>query len=226
MSTSLTAVLILCKIPYVVPCKTRMRPRLNDKQCGELQDALLQDTLDMVRTLPYSVFIAYAPYAGKEYLAGTPGIEETFEQTQGDLGARLLHAIQYVFSKGFTRLIVIGGDCPELQPSILIAAAQALEETNVCLGPALDGGYYCIGLKQLEEELFIGIDWGTERVFQQTYAAAVEMGREVSLLPQLRDMDRWEDLVSFHLNSDRIHWEKRPVRTEHFIRNVMEERNE
>jgi len=226
MSTALTAVLIMCKIPYIVPCKTRMKPDLSEEQCAGLQDALLMDTLDMMRILPFSTYVAYAPLNGKEYFDGISGIKEAFPQTQGDLGQRLIEATNYVFSKGFTKMLVIGGDCPELQPTRIQEASQALDSADVCIGPTDDGGYYLIGLKKPTKELFTGIDWSTERVFQQTYAATLKTGATVCVLPQGRDVDLWEDLVALHHKMNTLSWEKRPNRTENFIRKVMEKKVE
>jgi uncharacterized protein len=77
------------------------------------------------------------------------------------------------------------------------AQALALLETNdLVLGPALDGGYYLIGLKRTVPELLAGIPWSTERVLAMTQEKAMALGLTTALLPPWRDVDTIEDLLA------------------------------
>jgi rSAM/selenodomain-associated transferase 1 len=90
--------------------------------------------------------------------------------------------------------IIIGTDCPELTDALLTQAFQALQQTALVLGPATDGGYYLIGLRQMVPDLFQSIAWSTDRVFQQTVMIARNLNLSISALPTLTDVDRPEDL--------------------------------
>jgi len=117
------------------------------------------------------------------------------EQQGADLGERLENAAAAAFLDGAKRVVIIGTDCPGLDADHLHAALRALQQAEVVLGPAADGGYYLIGLSQHHREFFEGIDWGTERVLQQTLAKARAARCRVHLLPQLADVDHPEDLI-------------------------------
>ena len=126
-----------------------------------------------------------------------------FSQVGGDLGERLIHAMELEFTGGVTKLIFLGGDCPYVDRARLDDAFRALEECDVVLGPATDGGYYLIGLKQRLPWLFRGIPWGREGVLSSTLAKCVELGLECSLLPEESDVDdlaNWEVAREFMAN--------------------------
>ena len=97
-------------------------------------------------------------------------------------------------------VVIIGTDCPHITPAILQEAFTCLQaphsSCDVVLGPAADGGYYLIGLKQFIPELFCGITWSSDRVLQETLTIAQHLQLKVAQLPVLTDIDRPEDLAS------------------------------
>jgi len=97
-------------------------------------------------------------------------------------------------------VVIIGTDCPHITPAILQEAFTCLQaphpSCDVVLGPAADGGYYLIGLKQFIPELFCGITWSSDRVLQETLTIAQHLQLKVTQLPVLTDIDRPEDLAS------------------------------
>jgi rSAM/selenodomain-associated transferase 1 len=115
-------------------------------------------------------------------------------QSEGDLGDRMASAFQASFAAGMTAGVLIGSDCPDLNASLMAEAFQLLRQHDLVLGPALDGGYYLIGLRRLIPELFTGIPWSTAEVLQQTITIAKRLGLAVAKLPLLSDVDRPEDL--------------------------------
>jgi len=112
-------------------------------------------------------------------------------QADGDLGQRLIAAI----GDRPQRTVVIGTDCPDLTPQLVLDAFAALGEHDVVLGPATDGGYYLIGVRRPAPALFQGIAWGTTSVCSQTRQIAAEQGLSTALLSPLSDVDRPEDLA-------------------------------
>ena len=115
-------------------------------------------------------------------------------QINGDLGKRMAHAFNYVFSKGHRQAIIIGTDIPTLTAHILTEAFQLLDQSDIVIGPAYDGGYYLIGMRQLHRELFINIAWSTPIVTKQTLQAIARLRLHISYLPTLMDIDTEEDL--------------------------------
>lgn len=111
-----------------------------------------------------------------------------------DLGARMEHAFRQAFRQGCTRVVIVGTDCPGLNAAILTQAFRALQRRPAVLGPALDGGYYLIGLSRTIPELFRGIPWGTRRVYAKTARILRSLDLPFAVLPRLADVDRPADL--------------------------------
>lgn len=117
-----------------------------------------------------------------------------FPQAEGDLGEKMSVAVQAAFSEGASSVILLGGDCPGVTAWRLVEAAEKLAMGQDVVGPAVDGGYWTLGLARPFLEVFEGIEWSTERVFPQTMARFLECGRQPALLEELEDVD---DLASW-----------------------------
>jgi rSAM/selenodomain-associated transferase 2/rSAM/selenodomain-associated transferase 1 len=194
-----TCVLVFTRPPEPGRVKTRLIPTLGAEGAAAMHRALVERTLAVVREY------GRAADAGSVIrVAGEPNAlpisildeSQRIMPQQGDgLGERLVHAFHAAFAEGARRVMAIGTDCPELSAGRLAEAGAALERADVIIGPALDGGYYLVGMKQHQPELFQEIAWGTERVLRQTCARAKQLGLRVRLLPALSDIDEPEDLV-------------------------------
>ncbi len=103
-------------------------------------------------------------------------------------------AFEKAFANGASSVLTVGSDLPYLSSDILHQATEALDDHDVVLGPAADGGYYLIGMQRYHPELFAGIDWSTEHVAEQTRAVVGHLGLTRAELPQLNDVDQPEDL--------------------------------
>src|SRR5437879_11984947 len=97
------------------------------------------------------------------------------------------------FADGAKRVVIIGTDCPGVTRHLIHQAFTALGRRDVALGPALDGGYYLIGLAAPQAALFRGISWSTGAVAAQTRTRADALGLSCHLLRPLRDVDTARD---------------------------------
>ena len=116
------------------------------------------------------------------------------EQSDGDLGKRMETAATEAFAGGAEKVIVIGSDCPSLDESTLSEAERRLDGHDLVFGPALDGGYYLIGLRKPCPEVFANIPWGGVSVLAASLEAARVHNRDTALLQPLADVDLPEDL--------------------------------
>ena len=114
-------------------------------------------------------------------------------QSDGDLGARLQAAFAAHFAAKAERVVVLGADCPDVNISDLEAAFASLDAHDVVLGPALDGGYWLIGLRAPQPTLFAHMPWSTDRVFGETMRRAREANLRVATLRELADVDTAAD---------------------------------
>ncbi len=124
------------------------------------------------------------------------------EQPSGDLGDRMCAAFRSAFDQDYQSVMIVGTDCPGLTTALLIEGFAALQSRVVTIGPAIDGGYYLIGLQWLVPELFKGISWSTATVLQETLQAADRLNLDLMLLPCLHDIDTPEDLKYLAPNFD------------------------
>ena len=127
-------------------------------------------------------------------------------QGDGDLGERMALSIEEALGDGASSVVVIGTDCPGITSGLLERAFGLLREDPafVIVGPALDGGYYLVGMSRAQPELFQGISWGTEHVLRQTEEAARRQGSALLLLEPLADVDRPEDLDVWYSARDDV----------------------
>src|SRR4030042_268184 len=127
-----------------------------------------------------------------ERLAGL-GFKVTLQEGEG-LGQRLCNAFCRVLENGARKVVIVASDVPDLSARIMADAISSLDNSDVVIGPCYDGGYYLIGMRELHKELFHGISWGTERVYQQTLDATRKKALAVRELPILVDIDTDADL--------------------------------
>ena len=193
---------IFTRFPEPHKTKTRLIPALGPEGAAEMQREMTLHTLTRVRELatrcPVSVQVRFEGGNARK-MAGCFGNDLSYRpQGSGDLGRRMVAAFAEAFREGTQRTVIIGTDCPEITPKLVRESFDRLAGCDVVLGPATDGGYYLIGLRRPSPELFAGIPWGSQRVFQDTLLRADELSLEVSLLKTLSDVDRPEDLAVWH----------------------------
>lgn len=192
------AIVMMARAPWSGG-KTRLQAIAGATAHLDLRAALFLDTLDLAASVDGADhLVACEPAEACERLrdfAQRP--VDVFAQRGADLGARLSHAFEDAFRLGFEHVIIIGSDLPDLPRQLLEDAARQLElhRDRVVLGPATDGGYYLVGLNRPAPAVFDGIDWGTERVFEQTISAAASAGLDMALLDTWADVDEPADLA-------------------------------
>ena len=191
--------LVFARYPQPGLTKTRLVPAMGGEGAATLQHRMSAGLLHEARTVRdcrgTRIVVHFAdgdlPRMRSQY-----GSDLSYRpQYEGGLGDRLTAAFSEAFASGARRVVAVGTDCPDLKEPVLAEALDALNDDDVVLGPATDGGYYLIGLRRLEAALFRQIDWGTSRVLEQTLSAARRAGLSVRLLGPLDDVDRPEDLV-------------------------------
>jgi len=114
-------------------------------------------------------------------------------QPDGDLGEKLQYIYNKAFNASFSAVCAIGTDDPEVSAAALAHAFSALEDSEVAVGPARDGGYYLIGLKDNYKELFINIPWSSDQTLSATRTAASRLGLHLVTLPVHCDIDTEAD---------------------------------
>jgi uncharacterized protein len=182
------ALVVIAKAPRPGRSKTRLCPPCTPEQAALLAEAALRDTLAAVAATPARCRVLA--------LAGEPGPWlprgfEVVEQRGDGLGERLGHALEDAGGPA----LVVGMDTPQLSPALLGRAARALlgRTTDAVLGPALDGGYWTIGLRDPDPAVFEGVPMSSDRTCAAQRQRLAELGLRVSTLPSMRDVDTIAD---------------------------------
>jgi hypothetical protein len=196
--------IIFTRYPAPGKAKTRLIPVLGKEGAANLHRLMTQRTiaraLSLQNSRQLSVEIHYTG-SSQQLMEDWLGTEIIYhQQSEGDLGARMLAAFQKSFNGGIEKVALIGTDCPQLKQQLLAKAFDELSDKDLVLGPAKDGGYYLIGLRCLIPELFDGIHWGSSEVFASTLAIAQNLGLNIGVLPTLVDIDRPDDLIGLDIN--------------------------
>jgi uncharacterized protein len=190
--------IIFTRYPEAGKTKTRLIPALGSVGAANLQRQMTEYTIFQVKKLQKAIAISFeVRFAGGnlQLMQDWLGSDLVYQsQGDGDLGSRMMRSLLSCFKSGAENVVIIGTDCPGVNTCILTTAFEHLHTFDMVLGPAIDGGYYLIGLRFPVPELFTNIDWGTADVFQQTTDIADKLNLSRVYLPPLADVDRPEDL--------------------------------
>ncbi len=181
------AIIIFIKNAEKGKVKTRLASTLGDDKALQIYKALLGHTRKTVLSIPMERLLYYSSYINFE--DDWPASEfHKYLQPEGNLGDRIAYAFEKAF-KNFERVIIVGSDCPTLSKKILTEAFEQLQHHNFVIGPAQDGGYYLLGMRQFSPSVFENIEWSTESVLPDTISAIKKLDATYHLLPELSDVD-------------------------------------
>ena len=197
-----SALVIFAKAPIAGQVKTRLCPPLTPDEAATLHGSFVLDTLERTKAavatlkLPLDRYLACAPSSTLVFfriMEERQGVK-LLDQVGEDLGARMAHVFETLFARDYQRVFIVGTDTPSLPLEQYQQAIMLLETHDLVLGPALDGGYYLIGLNQPAPGLFTGIPWSTDQVLALTQGKARALGLTTALLAPWRDVDTIDDL--------------------------------
>ena len=117
-------------------------------------------------------------------------------QSDNDLGSKMKDAFSEVLNEGYKKAVIIGSDCMDLTTAIIVQAFDLLETKDTVIGPAKDGGYYLLGMKNFSPCIFKDKNWSTSSVYNDTVIDMEANGISFGVLPLLNDVDTEDDWLS------------------------------
>jgi uncharacterized protein len=196
MNHPVSRLLVFTRVPRAGQVKTRLIPQLGAQGAADFHARLIRHCLHTVThagLCPVELWCApscHDPFfqdCRRRY-----GVE-LYDQAPGELGERMHKALGSALARAESA-VLIGTDIPSIETEDLDAAFQALQQgKDAVVGPARDGGYYLIGLKQPNRRLFEGIRWGTSTVFQETLARLQQLEMDWLCLREHADVDTPDD---------------------------------
>jgi rSAM/selenodomain-associated transferase 1 len=191
-------IILLGKYPEPGAVKTRLIPVLGEQGAADLQKEMMEHVLCQMRKaaakgeIELEVCYTGADEGAMRQLVGND--LKYRDQGQGDLGERLSRAFEGAFQNAVKRAVLVGSDCPTATAEVMLKGLDKLQDNDVVLGPASDGGYYLIGLKAPFKALFEDMPWSTSKVLELTKHRIAEKRASLFLLEEGGDVDVPEDL--------------------------------
>ncbi|QIE59412.1 glycosyltransferase [Rasiella rasia] len=189
--TSKNALIIFTRNPELGKCKTRLAATVGDEIALEIYTFLLRHTAKISAGVQADKFVYYSEQLHENDVWDTTKFRKKVQHGD-DLGARMEQAFNEIFSLGYQRAIIIGSDMYDMNTNDLDNAFETLEKNKFVLGPAEDGGYYLLGMKEVKPEVFKNKTWGTDTVLQATINNLKD--ESLILLQEKNDVDYYEDI--------------------------------
>lgn len=188
----------MAKLPRAGSTKTRLSPPLTPDQAAGVARALLRDSFVRLRGAEAGVphFVYTGGSAQEAAALAGPGVAR-LEQHGEDLGARMANAAATLLAT-HRAVLILGADTLDMVPADLDAAAALLDAPGdrAVLGPATDGGYWLLGLKQPHHAAFAHMAWSTPRVLHDQLANFARMGVPVGFAATRTDLDTPDQLAA------------------------------
>ena len=203
--------LLFVKSPIKGQVKTRLAAQTGGDFVVELYKCFVEDMISLVENLGVQFKVCFCPANTKSTFLKWLGEQHCYRaQTGNNPGERLRNSFGNAFEEGFSNVIAIGSDSPDLPVHYLTESFEVLDAHDTVIGPANDGGYYLIGFSKegFIPDVFDNISWSTDSVFEQTISILKRHGRKMYLLPLWHDVDTTADLKSLLLRIKNTAFEK------------------
>ncbi|WP_034062416.1 TIGR04282 family arsenosugar biosynthesis glycosyltransferase [Lacinutrix jangbogonensis] len=177
--------------PELGQCKTRLAKTVGDEAALRVYKYLLQHTEQVIKQIEADKAVYYSVKIRDNDIWDSR-IFQKHQQIGKDLGERMQKAFENGFNRHYEKIIIVGSDLFHLHPNHINKAFTALNENEIVIGPAEDGGYYLLGMKTMHASIFKNKNWGTETVFNDTIQNLKNY--KIQVLETLNDIDIYEDL--------------------------------
>ena len=188
-----SALIIFVRNPELGKVKTRLAKTIGDENALLVYKELLSHTFGITKDLICDKYILYQDAINTNDIWENKIFEKRV-QKGADLGERMHNAFSDLFKKGYESIVIIGSDCYDLDKQIIVDSFQLLNSHDVVIGPALDGGYYLLGLKKNLPEIFNEMPWSSPLLMNETTKILNELSYTIGFLPSLNDVDEKSDL--------------------------------
>jgi len=191
----MNALIIFMKNPVKGKAKTRLAAAVGKDRAHVIYLELLDYTKKLTLKVDCERYLFYTDKIEKDDWSDNNFVKQL--QDGDDLGIRMENAFDAILDYGNEKAVIIGSDCGELTKEIVEQAFKDLDDNDVVIGPAQDGGYYLLGMKDLHSFIFQNKAWSTSGLFEATVSEIKEKGMSISVLPVLNDVDEYEDYLKW-----------------------------
>ncbi len=184
-------VMVFTRNPELGKVKTRLAKTIGDEAALNIYNFLLNHTEIILRSLECDKAVYYSEKI-RESDIWDKSIYQKRLQEGDNLGLKMQNSFVDAFKNGYKKVVIVGSDLYDLKAKHIQDAFKELDQIDVVIGPAHDGGYYLLGMKKLHSEVFSNKNWGTDTVLRDTLQDLKHIN--VHLLEELNDIDVYEDI--------------------------------
>ncbi len=185
--------IIFQKNPLPGKVKTRLAAEVGEMKALSIYKMLIRKTYEAIRDVSCTQWVFYNEFIDKSDI-WDPKHYDKFLQSGKSLGEKMKNAFKKGFGSGYKKICIIGTDCYGLTANVVENAFEKLGDHDYVIGPAADGGYYLLGMKNLNQSLFENKQWSTDSVLKDTIYDIETNNQTCFLLPELTDIDQKDDL--------------------------------
>ena len=189
------ALIVFTRNPEIGKCKTRLAKTVGDQSALLIYKYLLQHTANVATKIKADRYVFYSENITDNDIWSSDMFNKKLQSGE-DLGSRMFNAFDELLRAEHEKVIIIGSDLLDLNEAIIEEAFLKLDQHDVVVGPAQDGGYYLLGMKKMHPDVFKNKDWGTETVRKDTLKDL--QNSTVFLLKELNDIDTFDDMKHYH----------------------------
>lgn len=198
----MNALLLFVKNPQLGHVKTRLAATIGPERALEVYLYLMQHTREVTMQLAVERWLFYSQTIQEEDAWPSESFYKLLQDPSPDLGQKMFDAFRQAQQAGLEKVLILGSDCFQITPDLLVQAFEQLDHVPVVLGPATDGGYYGLGVNFQEgvtlkhlETFFLNKTWSHERVAQEARGAFQACVLKWAELPTLSDVDIEDDIA-------------------------------
>ncbi|KIX21537.1 glycosyltransferase [Flavobacterium sp. 316] len=189
-------ILIFTRNPEIGKVKTRLAASIGNEKALEIYIQLLEHTKKVALETNFDKRVLYSEKINTNDIWENKHFQKKV-QHGNDLGERMQNAFKEGFQEGYEKIVIIGSDLIELESKDIDQAFKILTNNDLVIGPAKDGGYYLLGMKQIPDNIFQHKNWGTNTVLKDTLKDIEKL--KYQLLNEKNDIDTIEDIKNIQL---------------------------
>ncbi|HBC05868.1 MAG TPA: glycosyltransferase [Aequorivita sp.] len=206
--SSKKALIIFTRNPELGKVKTRLAKTVGNDSALEIYKFLLKHTVEISENLNVDKFVFYSENIYRDDIWNEGNFRKKL-QTGNDLGERMNNAFSEIFGMGYEKAIIIGSDMFDLSQNDLEIAFDALQTNQFVIGPATDGGYYLLGMKEPNSEIFQNKNWGGNTVLEATLENLktekyifLEARNDVDYFDDIKEIDAFQQFLPPYLDKN------------------------